>query len=326
MDRAASLIALGRALKASGYTFVTVTPETHRRVNGRTSARATGGGGAGRDDSCAPGAARSVVASLRDVFGWSRPFDRAGLPPAILDLLAEAGALLELRDAPGTLRSAVRFSSLGSDLFVHSAYPTSQPDAVFFGPDTYRFAAAIARLGHGSKRCVDVGCGSGAGGIVAGRTGARIVLADINEEALVHARVNAALAGMSAEIVQSDVLSAVEGPFDLVVSNPPYLIDERRRTYRDGGGAFGEALSIRIAREALARLELGGTLLLYTGSAVVEGEDVFLRAVTPILQRAGATFRYEELDPDVFGDELEMAPYATVERIAAVLLTATRPL
>jgi hypothetical protein len=34
--------------------------------------------------------------------------------------------------------------------------------------------------------------------------------------------------------------------------------------------------------------------------------------------------RYEELDPDVFGDELDRPAYAAVERIAAVLVTARR--
>ena len=34
---------------------------------------------------------------------------------------------------------------------------------------------------------------------------------------------------------------------------------------------------------------------------------------------------YEEIDPDVFGEELETAAYSTVDRIAAVVLTARKP-
>ncbi len=305
MKREDALVALGQSLRRAGYRFVTVTPETHRRASARAAPRDP---------------------SLRDIFGWSRSFAPAALPSAMVELLAEAGALV----ADGEMyRSAVRFSSLGPDLFVHSAYPTVGADAVFFGPDTYRFCAAIRRWRGSPRRCVDIGCGTGAGGIVAARAfeGCRIVLADVNEDALVHARVNVALAALPAvEVVRSDLFSRIEGSFDLVVANPPYLLDAHQRTYRNGGGALGEGLGVQIAEQALARLDPGGTLVLYTGSAVVGGEDTFLRAVRPVLERAGARFSYEEVDPDVFGEELDEAPYgaATVERIAAVVLVANR--
>jgi release factor glutamine methyltransferase len=301
-DRALfALLALARALREAGYRFVTVTPETHRRVHGRASP------------------SRSP---LRDVFGWSRPFAKGAIPAPMFELLGEAGALLE---AGGIYRSAVRFSSLGDALFVHDAYPTTRPDAVFFGPDTYRFCAAIARAQVAAERVVDVGCGTGAGGVVAARHARRVVLADVNERALAFARVNVELAGLTGvEIVTSDVLGGVQGPIDLVVANPPYLRDELRRTYRDGGGELGEALSIRIVREAALRLAPGGTLLLYTGAAVVDGEDLVRRAVLPLLEEAGMHALYEELDPDVFGEELDRPAYAAVERIAAVLVTARR--
>ncbi len=47
-------------------------------------------------------------------------------------------------EAHGELwRSRVRWSSLGDLLLVHSAWPTDSSDAVFFGPDSYRFAQLI---------------------------------------------------------------------------------------------------------------------------------------------------------------------------------------
>jgi release factor glutamine methyltransferase len=301
MDPQAALIALGRELRASDYHFVTVTPQTHARVLARDLRLAT---------------------SLRDVFGWSRAFTRDALPAPIFGLLGDAGALVESR---GLFRSKVRFSSLAGELFVHSAHPTLDPDAVFFGPDTYRFCAAIARAGHRAERVVDIGCGSGAAGILAARTARRVVLADVNDQALSFSRVNASLAGLSeVEIVRSDVLAEVDGPIDFIVANPPYMRDESHRTYRDGGGELGEQLSLRILSEAVDRLAPGGTLLLYTGAAVVDGEDVFLRYARARLNRAGLSFHYEELDPDVFGEELENPAYAAVDRIAAVVLTATR--
>jgi hypothetical protein len=94
--------------------------------------------------------------------------------------------------------------------------------------------------------------------------------------------------------------------------------DDAERLYRDGGGSYGEALSVRIARESVAKLGPRGTLVLYTGAAIVDGVDRFYEALKPTLEACGGEVTYEELDPDVFGEELERPNYARVERIAAV--------
>jgi SAM-dependent methyltransferase len=299
-DRA--LADLGLRLRDLGYRFVTPTPETHRRVNARPES--------------------AEARTLRDVFGWSRPFRDGTLPGDVGALLGAADAVEQL---PGGLRrSAVRFSSIGDRLFAHSAYPTLEADSVFFGPDTYRFVSLLRREVARARRVVDVGCGSGAGGIcIADRVG-ELVLSDVSPRALRFAAVNAAIALAKAEVVESDVLSAVGGPVDLVVANPPYLVDERRRTYRDGGGPRGVALSVRIAREALDRLEPGGRLVLYTATPVVAGCHALEAELAPALAGAEAV-AYEELDPDVFGEELEREAYRDVDRIAVVALTCRRP-
>ena len=93
-------------------------------------------------------------------------------------------------DAAGSrLHSAVRFSTIGNQLFVHSAFPTEQADAVFFGPDTYRFARAIAARCRACAslallRIFDVGAVAGRADCVPRRLLAdgepEIVLSDIN--------------------------------------------------------------------------------------------------------------------------------------------------
>lgn len=293
-----ALVELGRALGSRGYEFVTVTPDTHRLVLERD-----------------PRPARD----LRDVFGWSRSFERALLPERLLRLACEAGVI---RSDGELLCSDVRFSSLGPNLYAHSAYPTLSPAAVFFGPDTYRFCALVRRSLRRCRCLVDIGCGSGAGGLAAAGLSERLVLADISREALRFAAVNAALAGIAAEIVESDVLAAVTGPIDAVIANPPYLRDGACRAYREGGGQYGEALSLRILREAIARVSPGGAIVLYTGSAIVDGRDGFRELAEPICRSAGASFDYAELDPDIFGSELAEAHYAGAERLAAVGLVA----
>jgi hypothetical protein len=301
-----SLRTLLARLSALHYRFITVTPETHARVNGR------------------PGNERAR--SLRDVFGWNRSFSPDVLPAGLFDVMRAADACRA--EADGSWRATLRVASLGHQLFFHSAFPTLEHDAVFFGPDSYRFARAVQSMGVTATRAVDVGCGSGVGGIVLGHCAglaAPVVLADINESALRLARINAEVAGISAEVVKSDVLGEVEGAVDLVIANPPYLADAAGRSYRDGGGASGAALSARMVKEALVRLDRdgGGSLLMYTGVAMRADGDPFWGLIQDDLERSGARFDYEELDPDLFNSELERPVYADTERIAAVLLRVT---
>lgn len=307
-----SLTLLGRWLQSTGYRFITVTPATHERINARAQAR--------------------QAQDLRDVFGWSRPFAAELLPPKALNWLHDTDLL---RSDGALWRSAVRFSSRGEQLYGHSAYPTADADAVFFGPDSYRFAALIEaeltrRPADAGMRILDIGCGAGPGGIAAALAAQaatpHLVLADINPRALHYARANAALAGLErVNCAQGDLFAAVEGQFDLIVANPPYLVDAAARTYRHGGGALGGGLSERIVSEGLPRLAPGGRLVLYTGAAMVGGADPLLEAVRPVLHAAGWPFSYRELDPDVFGEELDSPAYAHAERIAAVALVTQRP-
>ncbi len=307
-----------REAAAAGYCFTTPTPLTHQRVLAR----------------------RGPVAgtTLRDVFGWNLPFESRTLSPQLLGVLDSAGWL----EACGPLlRSGVRIASLDDDLFLHSAYPTLAADAVFFGPDTYRFAnfmrqalglRAPQQPGPRQLRVLDVGCGSGAGGVVAARALSRagaaveLTLNDINPLALRYAAINAQVAGMPVLLAEGDALSAVEGAFDIIVSNPPYLDDAAQRAYRHGGSGLGRALSVRIATEALTRLAPGGQLLLYTGVAIVAGSDPFLAALRPRLEASDCHWSYGEIDPDVFGEELDRPVYADSDRIAAVGLVVTRAL
>jgi methylase of polypeptide subunit release factors len=264
---------------------------------------------------------------LRDAFGWNRPFARGLLSPHVLLLLEQSGVVGTLGDL---LISRVRYSTLDDNLFVHSAYPTVDGASVFFGPDSYRFTSfLVSELSSDppppGSRIVDVGCGTGVGGIVAGRLveGSNVVLADINERALAYAEVNALLATFDrATFVESDVFARIPGKFDVVISNPPYMVDSLARAYRNGGAQNGAELSLRILEESLPRLTSGGRLLLYTGTAVISGSDVFLERAQRILAAAGVRYRYNEIDPDVFSEELEQPAYADVERIAAVSLVA----
>ena len=322
----ANLVELLRNIKNQGYKFVTVTPVTHQRFMART---------------VSPGA------NLRDIFGWSLPFDMAVLPPQLREIMMESN-LLESCDSFSSgekkyWKSKLRIASLGGDLFLHSAFPTTEEGSVFFGPDTYRFARFIRQKlerfqffselsSPGARkplRILDIGCGSGAGGIAVVRAlhpdqPYTLTMNDINPVALDYTRINSQVAEIPVEILPGNVLEKLRGKFDLIVANPPFMSDALGRAYRDGGAQLGLDLSQRIVKTAFEHLAPGGRLLLYTGVAMTGQSDPFLACMAPLLAYANCVWSYEEIDPDIFGDELEQPAYAKVQRIAAVGLVVTR--
>jgi hypothetical protein len=297
--RAEALSALLARLDALAYDFVTPTPSVGRRAVERGLSRA---------------------APLRAIFGWSQAFERHDLEPTVFDLLRAADAL----DQDGeTFRSRLRVSRLAGMLFLHSAFPAKASDAVFLGPDSYRFARFITQSagGDGVRSIAEIGCGAGVGGLVTARLhpAARVVMGDVNTKALELAAINAAHAGVAAETRISDGMAGLHGPYDLIVANPPYVAGQSGRAYKDGGDMHGARLSLDWAGQALGRLSLGGKFVLYTGSAVLDGGiDAFRVALEGLMAGSAHRLTYEELDPDIFGGELRRGAYGDVERIAAV--------
>ena len=296
----AALPGLLAALERGGYEFVAPTPATHARIVARPD--------------------KAEARDLRGIFGWSLPFAPGLLSDDLRAELRYAG-LLESHD--GLLKSRVRVSRLGGRLFVHSAFPTDDPDSVFLGPDSYRFVdflrAELPRTA-GVRRLVDIGAGAGVGAIASAGMlpGARLTLVDVNRAALRLAGINARHAGIDVELVEGEGIDAVAGLVDLVIANPPYVMDEQDRAYRDGGAMHGAQISLDWTLAAARRLEPSGRMLLYTGVAIVDGKDAFRERLEAELPALDCALRYRELDPDIFGEELEKPPYADVERIAAI--------
>ncbi|HEY1905047.1 MAG TPA: class I SAM-dependent methyltransferase [Myxococcaceae bacterium] len=298
-----ALLAAGRILRERGYEFTTITPTSHGRVIARLP--------------------RAEARTLRDVFGWSLPFRPELIGTDLFELLRAPGWLQNYDDV--LWRSTVRFSSLGRLLLVHSAYPTTSEHAVFFGPDTYRFCALLEQTVRSANTLVDVGCGSGAGGLVLAGRARRVVLSDPNPLAVRFSWVNAELAAVgNAQVQLARFLEGLTDPPDVIVANPPYLVDSAERQYRHGGHPLGTGVALQIARDALERIQPGGLLVLYTGSPVVDGVDPFRRSLEALFENACSDLQIRELDPDVFGEELDSPAYADVERIALLSIVARK--
>jgi len=125
------------------------------------------------------------------------------------------------------------------------------------------------------RRVLDLGTGSGVQALYAARHAAVVVATDVNARALHFTRLTAALSGLAnIETRQGSLFEPVPGEtFDLVVSNPPFVISPGGRfTYRDGG-LPGDELCRSLVAGAGRQLEPGGYCQLLANWQHVRGED-----------------------------------------------------
>lgn len=327
-------------LHSQHYQFISISPASHAAYLKRIQ--------------------KTQATDLRDIFGWSLPFEASLLPADLFEKLLNQQLITPDQ---GLWCSSIRVSSLQDSLLIHSSYPTSTDHAVFFGPDTYRFVHALKhflasrylqedhlegnpleenhlnkdhlqkshRASHQPKlqRVLELCSGAAPAAITLAQyaPNAEVFATDVNPQALSYAQINASYnAAGHIQVQHSNLFAQLDGTFDLICANPPYLVDQSQRLYRHGGGLMGAELALNIVKYSLAHLSEQGTLLLYTGVVIVGGQDLFYQAVMQLMQPLMSQYRltYQQIDPDIFAEELNQQVYPNAERIAAVVLTITR--
>ena len=167
---------------------------------------------------------------------------------------------------------------LGSAGFHHREFKTDAR-ALIPRPETEELAEWILSWNlPPNLRVLDMGCGSGVLGLTlaAERPAWDVTLADVSPDALALARENADLLEIgNARFVQSDLFSAIDGTFDGIVANLPYVPDSERATLARElthepplalfSGADGLALIRRFIPEAFHFLKPGAWLVLEIG-------------------------------------------------------------
>jgi release factor glutamine methyltransferase len=148
-----------------------------------------------------------------------------------------------------------------------------------------RCLALLAGLDEPSV--VDVGTGSGAIALALKqeRPAAHVVATDASADALALARENAEANGLEVELLQTDLLAGLDGPFALVVSNPPYVlqgelaaVQPEVRDWEPRAALVDEGQTERLIEDARAVLR---------GFLVLEVHEERANRVVAALERAG---------------------------------------
>ena len=234
-------------------------------------------------------AALDVEVLARHALGWSRARWLSRLRDPAPPELDQAGPLVARRRRREPVAQIIGSREFwGLDFEVTSDVLTPRPETELL------VEAALTRLDDRAAvwSLADVGTGSGCLAVALSHElpRARLAATDISAAALRVARRNAARHGAAGRIAfhETPFLEGLDGPYDLIVSNPPYITDHEMATlplevgrHEPGtalrGGRDGLDPARAIAPAAAARLRPGGWLLLEIG--VDQGTEIGVIAI-----------------------------------------------
>jgi methylase of polypeptide subunit release factors len=164
-------------------------------------------------------------------------------------------------------------------------------DHVFCGRCSMRLVARVAEVGAKRRfeRGLDLCTGSGVQGLSMSGSCDEVVLGDVNPRALAYARANARVNGVTnAKTVLSDLFSEIDGQFDIITANTPFLLlQEGSKALSGYGGHLGMEVELRLYEQLDQRLMPGGISLVVASSAIVRGENVLATRLREIFQGKG---------------------------------------
>jgi release factor glutamine methyltransferase len=138
-----------------------------------------------------------------------------------------------------------------------------------------------------APRVVDVGTGTGAIALALKheRPDARVTATDLSPAALQLAGENARRNGLEVDLVEADLLTGLPGPFELVVSNPPYVLADELPTLEPEVRDFEPELALLDAGQTLALAEAAREVL--DGWLVLEVHERLARELVERLATLG---------------------------------------
>lgn len=134
------------------------------------------------------------------------------------------------------------------------------------------------------EKVLDMGTGSGILAIESALRGGIVTAVDISEDALLCAANNAEKQGVTISTIRSDLFSNIEGLFDVVLFNPPYLPEEewsdpgKNDAVWNGGGDGAD--TIRRFLHDLGKHVRGRCYLLFS-SITGNGEETMVSLLDP---------------------------------------------
>ncbi|MFG2046382.1 methyltransferase [Micromonospora sp. NPDC048935] len=222
------------------------------------------------------------LGTLIRVFICDQTESEAAVAAALAPLGLEealAGGLVERYG--GGLRAGIDLEPYGDDWWVLADVSASaRPGRPLHAEHVLGVGGATQTLIGATMRrpvdsALDLGTGSGVQALHLATHARSVTATDLSERALRFAATTAALNGQDWELLRGDLVAPVAGRrFDLVVSNPPFVVGPGTTThvYRDSG-RVGDAIGAELAAAAPGLLTEGGTMQYLANWVHVAGEE-----------------------------------------------------
>ncbi len=246
-----------------------------------------------------PEASIDVDLYARTILGWDRAKllseQQGAVPESLEPTLSELIARRERREPSAYIVGIREF--WGLDFAVTPAVLIPRPETEFIVEE----ALSLLRLrdpASGHVRVADIGTGSGCVAIALAceMPGCRLLASDISREALVVAGGNAARHGVAdrIEFVATSYLDGVDGRFEAMTANPPYVKDGDKPAlslavqHEPEIALFGGAEGLRditgVLDTAAEKLTPGGWLVMEFGYGQEENVEALVEARRPALR------------------------------------------
>lgn len=205
-----------------------------------------------------------LTSSLADLLVEHDPVHISEIPQELLSLLLESGLVRQEGQQLVAPRDVRPYTDGINEWFVVSdagdPSENGQEHVLGVGHASLTLASLIPRIDV--ERALDLGTGSGIQALHLGTHAREVLGTDVSREALECAAFSAALSGQTWDLRHGSLYEPVVGErFDMIVSNPPFVISPQKQyTYRDAGFE-SDSFVQKLVRQGSDYLNDGGWLI-----------------------------------------------------------------
>ncbi|MBI2264587.1 MAG: class I SAM-dependent methyltransferase [Armatimonadetes bacterium] len=218
-------------------------------------------------------------------------------------LLMKANLLVQPED--NSVASLIKITPWKDYCFISGVENRTPGEFVFIGSDSLILAYHLLLVlqGRTFSSGLDLCTGSGIQSIMISRFCEQVTCVDINPNSGFYVRANTLLnKDHGTEKITyrtSNFFDNAGGPFDLIVTNPPYVCmpPEKKDAWRCGYGGenWGTEFPLKILSDARRRLTPGGMLKMITISPTVAGKDILVEETRKLLGQEAWSVEFQEV-------------------------------
>lgn len=194
--------------------------------------------------------------------------------------------------------------------FISSIANVTPGEFVYLGWDSLVFAKYLRDSLHKESinRCLDLCTGSGIQSVIISPFCKEIIASDVNPNTPILGRANAYLNGVAnIDFIISDLFAKIEGKFDLITINPPYVFlpaPEETTRCGYGGENLGMDITLKIFEQLNEYMTEKGSARMITASPVINGKEILIEAIRKKISKKKLAFKFKKLVSHVVHEQL----------------------